>query len=258
MREAKDVLDGIGKIVIDKWSLPSSEEFDTTPSFSIFDKVGTKIVLDIPQLKNREMATPSVTVTRLLTGKTVAVVAVNHYDLEVRASKSTLIFVDIEAQAVIFSRDYEEVIIVDGVAFGRVLIRKQNLLDFFSVDTNQVLDTFNFDDLSGSTEADLITKFDSARKQFAIFSPNLDFVQLMEFSTDPEMTTPRVVNRGSAVTNDLSRPSIEHALINNGILFAVSTHRVPVASEDNPEVSTVVACDLKSSPLSGNLSCLFI
>ena len=112
--------------------------------------------------------------TRLLTGKTVAVVAVDHYDPKVGAAKSTPIFVDIEAQAVIFSRGYEEVIIVDGVAFGRVLIRKHNFLYFISVDTNQVLDTFNFDDLSGSTEADLISKFDSARKQFAIFSPNLD------------------------------------------------------------------------------------
>ena len=65
------------------------------------------------------------------------------------------------------------------------------------------------------------------------------------------MTKPRVVNCGSVVTNDLSHPlSIEHALLNNGILFAVSTHRVPVAFEDNPEISTVVACDLKSSQLS--------
>ena len=179
MKDAKDVRDGIVKIVIYKWSLPSYEEpgtFDTTPisSFSISFKAVTIILLDIPQLKNRQIATPSVTVTRLLTGKTVAVVAVDHYDPKVGAAKSTLIFVDIEAQAVIFSIGYEEVIIVDGVAFGRVLIRKQNLLYFISVDTNQVLDTFNFDDLSGSTEADLISKFDSARKHFAIFSPNLD------------------------------------------------------------------------------------
>ena len=67
----------------------------------------------------------------------------------------------------------------------------------------------------------------------------------MEFSTDPKMTKPGVVNCGSAVTNDLSHP-----LSTCGILFAVSTHRVPVASEDNPEISTVVACDLKSSRLS--------
>ena len=196
MREAKDVLDGIGKIVIDKWSLPSSEEFDTTPSFSIFDKVGTKIVLDIPQLKNREMATPSVTVTRLLTGKTVAVVAVNHYDLEV-ILKSTIIFADIEAQAVIFCREYEEKVFVDGVESGRALIEKENAIEFLSIDTNQVLDTFSFYDLSVSTEG-LLAKFDSDRKQFVIFSPNLDFVQLMEFSTDPEMNTPRVVEHAQS------------------------------------------------------------
>jgi hypothetical protein len=253
------------KLAIVHWTWPSSGEPGTTkepPTLSKEDAVVHSI--DLPQSGKLE---PSLSITQLKNGKTVCIITCAH-----SKSKYTLLIYDLESRVVISTQEFEEKVCLDSVSNGRALLRRKDSVEFYCLESNRSLDTFLYVDLAANVGATLSSevehvdqvraKFDCnpARKQFVIFSNNLSFYQLMEYSTEEGFDKPLIVNSGSTHIYDLSQPSaLEKAVLMNGNLFAapVSEVRVvyhqPVIHNSNPMTSTVLACDLKTSKTSGKV-----
>ena len=225
--------------------------------------------IDLPQSGSLE---PSLTVTRLNNGKTVCVVTCTDF-----RNECSLLVYDLESRAVLSTKEFDEVVSVDGVLNGRVLVRRKDCIEFYCLDTNKVLDTFPYVDLAANAGATLSSewnhidqvraKFDCnpARKQFVIFAKSLSFYQLMEYTTEEGLDKPTVLNCGSTFIYDLSQPpSLERAVLMNGVLFTVPISEVRVdnveciISSANPTASTVLACDLKSTKSPGTVSIRFL
>ena len=263
------------KLEIVHWTWPSSQESQEAGATSTSTKKPLTLnkedaLIHSIDVEGSGMLEPSLTMTRLNNGRTVCVVTCTH-----SSTKGTLLVYDIESRAVLFTKEFDEQVSLDGVANGRVLLRRKDCVEFYCLDTNRVMDTFPYIDLAAnvgatlSSESDHVdqvrAKFDCnpARKQFVIFSKNLSFYQLMEYSTEEGLDKPTVLNSGSTFIYDLSQPlSLEKAVLMNGVLFTVPISEVRVVYHEtvivsaNPMASTVLAVDLKSSKTSGKSSSL--
>jgi hypothetical protein len=129
---------------------------------------------------------------------------------------------------------------------GRALVRSSSSIEFLSLDDFKVLETFDFDELSkkraelcgeDSTSEKLSfirAKFDCnpERKQFVIFSKNLNFYQLMGYSTEEGFAKPSVLYCGSTHAYDLYVPStLKQAILMNGLLFVSNVSEVQLVYE---------------------------